>query len=94
MPGLRFFRVGGWVAEIGSRIGGCAHPLEKSAANLKNASIHGLSSWQYILRSELPLFFGHSAKFAVASVRLLAPQSSLTTATGLHFGPDRRYVAS
>jgi hypothetical protein len=75
MPGLRFFRVGGWVAEIGSRIGGCAHPLEKSAANLKNASIHGLSSWQYILRSELPLLgilgsshTSDSRKFHVTSV--------------------------
>jgi hypothetical protein len=41
--GLRFFRVGGWVAENGGRTAGCAHPLEKSALGFKNTSIHRLS---------------------------------------------------
>jgi hypothetical protein len=45
----------GWVAGMGGRIAGCAHPLEKSATNFRNVSIHLLPSWQYILRSELPL---------------------------------------
>jgi hypothetical protein len=45
--GLRFSCVvgWGWVAEICGRVGGCARPLEKSATNLRNTSIHRLSSW-------------------------------------------------
>ena len=55
--GLRFFRVTGWgwVAEIGCCLAGCADHLAKSATNFRNASIHLLPFWQYILRSELPL---------------------------------------
>jgi hypothetical protein len=46
----------GWgVVGMGGCIAGCAHPLEESATNFRNASIHLLPFWQYILRSELPL---------------------------------------
>ena len=41
---------GGWVAEISGCLGGCAHPIEKSAADFKDASIHCLSYWQVKLR--------------------------------------------
>ena len=42
--GLRFFSVTGWVAEIGGCLAGRAHPLEKSAANIWNVSMHRLYS--------------------------------------------------
>jgi hypothetical protein len=44
--GLRFFRVAGWgwVAEMGGRVAGCAHPLEKPALGFSDTSIHRLSS--------------------------------------------------
>jgi hypothetical protein len=32
---IRESRSGGWVAEIGGRVAGSAHPLEKSAAGLR-----------------------------------------------------------
>src|SRR5215204_5364877 len=38
----RFTNRGGWVAEMGGCIAGCAHPLEKSAADFGDASIHRL----------------------------------------------------
>ena len=31
-----------WVVEIGGRIAGCAHPLEKSGSGFADASIHRL----------------------------------------------------
>jgi hypothetical protein len=50
--GLRFFCIAGWgwVAEIGGRIAGSAHPLEKTATSFMNASIHRLFYWQVNLR--------------------------------------------
>ena len=44
--GLRFFCVAGWgwVAGMGGCIAGCAHPLEKSAPNFQDTSIHRLNS--------------------------------------------------
>jgi hypothetical protein len=62
--GLRFFCVGGgggsW--KIAVLLLGVHTPLNKSAPDFRNASIHCLSSRQYILRRELPLsrFLGSS----------------------------------
>jgi hypothetical protein len=51
--GLRFSCVAGWgwVAEIGACIAGCVHPLEKSAADFVDTSIHRLASRKKILPS-------------------------------------------
>ena len=43
-------RSGGWVAEIGGRVAGRAHPAEKSDANFMNTSIHRLSYSQVNIR--------------------------------------------
>jgi hypothetical protein len=53
--GLRFSCVAGWgwVAEIGACIAGCVHPLEKSAADFVDTSIHRLAS-----RKKNPIKFG------------------------------------
>jgi hypothetical protein len=39
-----------WVAEMGGCIAGCAHPLEESAANFRDASIHRLCSAEVWIR--------------------------------------------
>jgi hypothetical protein len=47
---LRFFRVTGWVTDIGGCIAGRAHPSEKNAAHIRNATIHRLCSAEVWIR--------------------------------------------
>jgi hypothetical protein len=68
--GLRFSCVAGWgwVAGMGGCIAECAHHLEKSAPDFRNASIHLLLSRQYFLRSKLrPLGLLRSSRSEVAN---------------------------